>query len=198
MGTQLGGGAAGGFATDWVVAGLFLIKKSKSKSLSLAWSCVVWPQRGAGMRWVMPRHHPDTQNHPARSRLVVFWVVLAAQKPPRPAPAWSTRRAQLRPAPASSGLIWVVFGPPSDHPDCQLRPGLARAARAAWPCLYVDTNNPDHPARSWCTHLVDQVAARCTWSKGICAAWSRVYGPSMSAGVCEYVGGEYASMWLSM
>lgn len=187
MGAQLGGGGAGGFATDWVVAGLFLIKKSKSKSLSLAWSCVVWPQRGAGMRWVMPKRHPDTQNRPARSRLVVFWVVLATQKPPRPAPAWSTRRAQLRPAPAWFG--WFLDRPATTQTTSSGLAWRAQLARPGHVCMWIQT-----------TQTTQRAAGAHTW---LTRSWPgapgrRVYAPPGREYMARVCRREYASMWLSM
>lgn len=141
----------------------------------------LWRVRVAAPRlWEKPQKPPI--NHPelrAWSFLGGVWVV---KKPPRAAPMS-----------CAPGRFWVVLRaekPP--RPPAPAWPG-ARSSRclAVFVCGY---KQPRPPSAQLVRAPGDQVVARCTWSKGICAAWSRVYGQSMSARICEYAGREYVSM----
>lgn len=180
------------WAPSWVVVelavlrligwslGSFCLKNQSQKSPSP----LVCTLCGCSVAQECVGYRPTTTQPPITAQLARRWVVLGGLKTTQTS---SDLVDQARAALASSGLVWAVKKPPNTTQHHQLRPGLARAARAAWPCLYVDTNNPNRPARSWCAQLADQVATRCTRSKGICTAWSRVYGRSMSAPGREYV-----------
>lgn len=89
-------------------------------------------------------YRPTTTQPPITAQLARRWVVLGGLKTTQTS---SDLVDQARAALASSGLVWVVKKPPNTTQHHQLRPGLARTARAAWSCLYVDTNNPNRPAQ---------------------------------------------------
>jgi hypothetical protein len=163
-------------------------------------SCSAWLDYALGTTQTLPRP-------PRTAQRGLVWAVCAVLKTAQSwqLTAWPARAA--RAALASSRPGWVVFETTQIAQSCQLGPGwvvfetaqiaqlwpgLARAARAAWRCLYVDTNRPDRPARSWCARSRPGRPGHSTWLV-VCPRPGREYVPRVCQRLARSMCSEYVA-----